>query len=291
MVFKELPCDRCGKKFLRSPGRINEAEKFSWKQYCSWQCLSKDKETGVLKVCDTCGKEFKKKQKELLKSKSGRHFCSQSCAAILNNKLRNIYRKPLAICAAKNCNNRVKNRQTIYCSHKCGVTSRKRTLESLRKEVVLAIKIFYKLNRRIPVKKEMYGPYSKARRAFGTWNKAIESAGYKSNPVMFANKHIARDGHRCDSLAEKIIDEWLYSKGIPHTRSVSYPEGYKLTCDFVVNNNFIEFFGLTGELREYDRLVNIKRKLSKKHKLKLIEIKPTHLFPKNKLDEVLGSLV
>ena len=137
----------------------------------------------------------------------------------------------------------------------------------------------------------MYGPYSKARDVFGTWNKAIEAAGFQANPVMFSKKYIARDGHACDSLAEKIIDEWFRSKGIVHERSVPYPEFKKMTCDFVVNNIFIEFFGLKGELKEYDRLVKLKRRLSRKYKLKLVEIKPTHLFPKNKLDQVLGFLV
>jgi len=137
----------------------------------------------------------------------------------------------------------------------------------------------------------MYAVYSKARDVFGTWNKAIEVAGYNPNPVMFANKYTAKDGHKCDSLAEKIIDEWLHSKGIRHNRSVPYPEGHKLTCDFVVNNIFIEFFGLEGELKEYDRLVKLKRRLSRKHKFKLIELKPTHLFPKNKLDSMLGFLI
>ena len=137
----------------------------------------------------------------------------------------------------------------------------------------------------------MYDAYRKARVVFGTWNKAIEAAGFQANPVMFANKYVAKDGHKCDSLAEKIIDEWFRSKNISHERSVPYPEGYKLTCDFVVNKTFIEFFGLEGELREYDRLVKLKRRLSRKHKFKLIELKPTHLFPKNKLDDVLSSLL
>lgn len=137
----------------------------------------------------------------------------------------------------------------------------------------------------------MYDAYGKARDVFGTLNKAIESAGFKPNPVMFSNKYIAKDGHKCDSLAEKIVDEWLYSKDIPHQRSIPYPEFKKMTCDFVVNNIFIEFFGLSGEFKEYDRLVNLKKRLSKKHDLKLIEIKPTHLFPKNKLNEVLASLL
>lgn len=172
-----------------------------------------------------------------------------------------------------------------------GAFSRKRTPESLKEEVLQKIKEFEKLNGRIPVKKEMYGPYSKARDVFGTWNKAIKTAGFKPNPVMFANRYLAKDGHWCDSLAEKIIDEWFHSKGIAHERSVPYPEFKKMTCDFVVNKFYIEFFGLEGEHREYTKHVHKKRRLAKKYNLKLIEIKPIHLFPKNKLDQVLSFLI
>ncbi|HXK40482.1 MAG TPA: hypothetical protein VJ046_00020 [Candidatus Paceibacterota bacterium] len=197
---------------------------------------------------------------------------------------------PKKFCRHPDCNKQIP-RDQLYCSQTHGAFSRKRTVESLKKEVLDKIRKFYKLNKRIPVKKEMYDAYGKARDVFGTWNKAIEIAGYEPNPVMFAKRYLACDGHQCDSFAEKIIDEWLYSKNIPHERSVPYPEEHRLTCDFVINKVFIEFFGLEGEVRNYDRLVALKRKLSKKHKLKLIEIRPIHLFPKNKLDNILGSLI
>ncbi len=137
----------------------------------------------------------------------------------------------------------------------------------------------------------MYAAYGKARDVFTTWNKAIEAAGFEPNPVMFSKKYVAKDGHKCDSLAEKIIDEWFYSKGIPHERSVPYPEFNKMTCDFVTNNFYIEFFGLEGQHKEYTRLANKKRALSKKYKIKLIALRPTDIFPKNKLDQVLSFLI
>ena len=60
----------------------------------------------------------------------------------------------------------------------------------------------------------MYGVYGEAREIFGSWNNAVEAAGFKPNPVLFAEKHTADDGHHCDSLAEKIIDDWLNSQKI-----------------------------------------------------------------------------
>lgn len=107
---------------------------------------------------------------------------------------------------------------------------------------------------------------------------------------MFAKKFIANDGHRCDSLAEKIIDDWFYSRKIKHQVNVPYPGVDGLTVDFLVENRWVEFFGLSGELKKYDELKEKKIKIAKKHKLNLIEIYPHHLFPKNKLDELLGFL-
>lgn len=286
-----VPCNSCGKNFERSKGRINEAIKFGWNQYCSPMCQFRDRLRGEYKACQTCNKKIWRIPKDIKNNLTGRFFCNTSCAAKFNNHLRIRHKKPLKTCMAESCNNIVKDRICLYCSRKCGATARKRTPESLKKEVLGKIRKFYKLNKRIPVKKEMYDAYRKARDSFGTWNKAIEAAGFQANPVMFANKYVAKDGHKCDSLAEKIIDEWFYSKGISHKRSVPYPEFKKMTCDFVVDKFYIEFFGLEGEHREYTKHVHKKRQLAKKYNLKLIEIKPIHLFPKNKLNQVLSFLI
>jgi len=131
--------------------------------------------------------------------------------------------------------------------------------------------------------------YRTARKLFGTWNNAIKTAGFEPNPVLFAKKCIADDGHKCDSFAEKIIDDWLNARGIKHKREVPYPEDKRLTADFVLKNNWVEFFGLAGELKEYDKLVKRKQILSKKYKLKLIEIYPKDLFPKNRLSKIIKT--
>lgn len=133
----------------------------------------------------------------------------------------------------------------------------------------------------------MYGAYKEARIFYGSWNKAIEAAGFKPNLVMFALKHMAKDGHQCDSLAEKIIDDWLADNEIPHKRSVPYPLNKTLTADFVVGKTWIEFFGLAGMLKDYDRLLNEKRSIAKKYKLNFIELYPKDLFPKNRLGDIL----
>lgn len=210
MVYTDVSCSYCGNKFPRRKGQVNEALKFGWKQYCSSECQFQARISGKYKNCRTCDKKVWRTPKELKKSQTKRFFCNASCAAIFNNDIRS-EALPKNFCKHPTCQKQIPRSQ-IYCSRACAAYPKKRTTESLRKEVLHKIRKFYKLNKRIPVKKEMCDAYGKARDAFGTWNKAIETAGYEPNPVMFAKRYIAFDGHQCDSLAEKIIDEWLYSR-------------------------------------------------------------------------------
>jgi hypothetical protein len=295
-----VSCSHCHKEFRKSMGRVNEARKFGWKFYCSLKCQFQSRLTGVHYVCQKCGKKVWRTPKETRASKSQRFFCSSSCAAMFNNKIRVRYSKNLGryygvneeykLCAAENCKNQLKTRSSKYCSRACANAQLKKLPEQFKKEILSKIQGFYKTEQRIPLKSEMYGIYKPARRMFGNWNKAIEAAGFSPNPVMFAKKYVARDGHVCDSLAEKIIDEWLYAKKIPHLRSVPYSKENRITCDFVVGKYFIEFFGLEGYHRGYMKQVEKKRKLAKKLKLKLIELKPADIFPKNNLAKVLSFL-
>jgi len=141
-------------------------------------------------------------------------------------------------------------------------------------------------NDRIPYKKE-WQHYGAVRLRFGTWNKAIKIAGFDPNPVMFAHKHTAKDGHKCDSLSEKIIDDWLFAKNIRHERNYPYPGNEGFTVDFKIGNNWIEFFGLSGKLKWYDELKRRKLKLARKFNLKVIELYPKDIFPIDKLDNKL----
>lgn len=155
--------------------------------------------------------------------------------------------------------------------------------------VIKNIKTFYIIHGRIPLKKEFNHPRA-ARSRFGSWNNAIVAAGFTPNPVMFANKFMAKDGHTCDSLSEKIIDDWIFRKELTHSRSVPYPGNPNLTVDFVVYDYWIEFFGLHGQHKRYDELRNEKLLLVETYGLKFIELYPDHLFPVNKLNEVLTIL-
>ena len=152
------------------------------------------------------------------------------------------------------------------------------------------IRVFYKDHGRIPIKREFNAWRIYAAR-FGSWNKAILAAGFDINPILFAKKFIANDGHRCDSFTEKIIDDWLFKNGVQHERHARYGNT-RFTADFVINHNIIvEFFGLAGVKQSYDSNIKKKRQLSKKLGCKLFEIFPNDIYPKNKLPTILSPVI
>src|SRR3989344_3586560 len=282
MKIIKVSCYYCYKTFSRKAGQYKEAIKFDWKQFCSRNCLSKSKVTSENRICSNvkCAKKIVRMLSVIRKSKSGKLFCSTACAAKINNGSRKI----TSICTY--CHNKFDGNRK-FCTVQCSGKNRKLSIEKKKDNIIRRLNQFFKNNGRIPVKKEMYGIYKTARLAFGTWNNAIKAAGYESNPVLFAKHFIAKDGHPCDSFSEKIIDDWLYNKNIEHQRKFPYGLN-KMTADFKIEPNIvIEFFGLAGVQKRYDELVRIKKTECKKLNLKLIEIYPGDLYPKNNLEKIL----
>ena len=96
------------------------------------------------------------------------------------------------------------------------------------------------------------------------------------------------DGHRVRSLAEAVIDDWLYENKILHAYEYPIAEGKR--CDFYIPTSkkdgiYIEYWGLT----DLKYLENKKKKLLiyKKFGFKLIEIFPKDL---KSLDKILAPL-
>lgn len=213
---------------------------------------------------------------------SEHNYCSRSCAVTVNNS--KYIKNPGIAKICLYCGKAFKSREK-YCSRKCKDLGETVSAEELTKQ----IKDFVYKNRRIPYKSEL-GNYNAVRNRFETWNKAIIAAGFKPNPVMFAKKYVANDGDKCDSLAEKIIDDWFFARRIKHKRSFPYPGNKKFTVDFKVGENWIEFFGLSGELKRYDELKKEKLKLAQGNKIKIIEIYPKDIFPTSKLSNIFKEL-
>ncbi len=271
-------CITCKKTLFRDKRRINEAIKFGWKTYCSKDCHIKAKSKKQSFFCSNpnCRKTFTRIPSTL--NRSNNLYCSRGCAVTMNNKL--FIKRVAVIKTCLFCGRKFKSRDK-YCSVACKNLNQMQTPEN----IIQLIKDFYEENGQIPLKRE-FPAVKAARNRFGTWNKAIIAAGFNPNPVMFSKKYLARDGHTCDSLSEKIIDDWLSRKNVLHERSIPYHKN-NTTADFKVNDTYIEFFGLEGQLKSYDRLVLEKKRLWKEKGLKVIVVYPSDLFPINKLDKIL----
>lgn len=287
MAFGWVKCRRCGKSFTKDNRHINENLKLGHKFFCSRSCqsLSRNKQVSIICENPSCYKQFYRQPSDI----SSRNFCSHFCAATIINTDRNRQNTTFSNC--KNCGADVLRRDHRYCSLQCYQSFTRQYWETYKpkyakEDIINTIQKFIKKNERIPFKKELNKIYQPARKYFGTWNNTIKTAGFEPNPVMFANHWIAKDGHKCDSLSEKIIDDYLTRRGIVHERNYPYPEG-TYTADFKIGNKLIEFFGLAGEHEEYDRIRMIKKKIADKHKLGLIEIYPKDLFIRDRLKTIL----
>lgn len=287
MNYKDTDCSCCRKNFKKETRRYNEAIKFGWNFYCSLQCQYKTRTTQKEFNCANplCNKLIKRRPKEV--SSSTKVFCSYSCSAKVNNRIRESNRTKKH-CANENCDKEIKSRNK-YCSIKCQWIINSVTNEEYREIITDKIKEFYKANGRIPFKHEMWGIHKQTRKIFRTWNNAIIATGFKPNPVKFSNKCIAKDGHKCDSLAEKIIDDWLFIRKIKHETKIPY-NYRRMTADFKINDTYVEFFGLQGQVKSYDRLVMEKEALWREKNLKVIKIYPNDLFPKNQLDKIFAKI-
>lgn len=127
---------------------------------------------------------------------------------------------------------------------------------------------------------------------YGSWLNALVDAGILENgtrPTSRGTQCLAKDGHVCFSLAEKTIDDFLFSRGIAHKRETKYPEG-NFRTDFSVQGIFIEYFGLMGNA-EYELKAKLKRNLCEKHKVQLISIYPRDLLSLKKLEQKLNIVL
>lgn len=278
----QLPtfCFTCQKEFYRSARQINENAKLHFHNYCSRSCLNQSKQRRKILRCEnpTCQRTFERLNSDI----TDHNFCSHACANfLLSQKLKKVKHCP-------SCNG------SFFGPNKyCGTDCIPKTLSKYSRSTLLTmLSDYYHQFGRVPVKREFNNHWQAYRRVFGSWNTAIKSAGLPPNPARFANKFVSVDGHKCDSLSEKIIDDWLNAKHIIHLRNHYYPTKDRFTVDFFVQNKYwIEFFGLIGQLSSYDKLHARKLKIAKRNNINIIEILPVDLFPDNKLSDKLGFLL
>jgi hypothetical protein len=119
---------------------------------------------------------------------------------------------------------------------------------------------------------------------YGSWLKALVASGILEEDVRRTTRGIqciANDGHVCNSLGEKTIDDLLNALGIDHVKEPRYPKG-NYRADFRIGDVFIEYFGLAGDL-EYDAKSILKMDICAAHNIDLLAIYPSDLSSVNSL--------
>ena len=91
-TYIELKCYYCNEKFKRLLTSHNQRTKTRQlkHEFCSNTCNGKHKteNDNIQTNCYNCKKEIIKMKSQYKRSKSGKSFCSRSCAASYNNKLK-----------------------------------------------------------------------------------------------------------------------------------------------------------------------------------------------------------
>lgn len=81
-----VTCDGCNKEFKVTKRTLYKALKDNNKHLCcSAKCLQKCRDTGKVYPCTNCLKQSHKTMGDINRSKTGKFFCSSSCAATYNN--------------------------------------------------------------------------------------------------------------------------------------------------------------------------------------------------------------
>lgn len=114
---------------------------------------------------------------------------------------------------------------------------------------------------------------------FGSFFAALVKSGILpegTRKMKIGTMTLAKDGHVCLSLAEKDIDDFLYSRNIVHKKEVPYPQSaYRAdwAVDWQEKKYFIEFFGLMN-ISAYANKAKQKTEICRSHNIELISIYP-----------------
>ena len=287
--LSKVLCTVCGDSIWRDRGRVNENMKLRHNSYCSRACESLYKTKKRSLFCDNpgCRKEFLRVPNDILV----RNYCSQSCAAHVNNQKFPKRGRGFRICGYSLCALRFIGK-TRYCSHICYAASRKK---HTTEELIGKLRQVNGEFGRVPAKREVKSLAGACIHAFSSWNNALFAAGLvpnrSHNQRMYKRVNTrAKDGHQCDSISEAIVDNWLADHAIEHARDVLYPTTHH-KADWNIGKIFVEYFGLAKDSPRYDRAIKRKRNLCRAHHIQLIEIYPEDLYPNIALEHKLNGLL
>jgi len=321
-------CCVCGKEYSRPLGRINEANRNGWKPFCSSTCQRNHRYKSKTVACFNCKKDVVVTPAEQKRSKQGKFFCSHHCAAIDRNtgrkrtekekkaasdsltryydrvgrKIRTRKSAPIKIKKVKIV---IKNTELLVscpicgksckpnrkaCSRKCGFVLKLGYSVSKEELDVLFIELKKQTNLS-PSSKMVAGKYrSAANKYYGSWNKAMAHFGFELNTQWMIKRNIpCKDGHIANSISEMMVDNWLYENGIEHDRYKVYPNS-KCNCDFYLpkTNQWVEYFGLSGQHKAYDKRVKEKIELARVNGLNLVGLYAEDIYPTINIKAKLG---
>lgn len=109
---------------------------------------------------------------------------------------------------------------------------------------------------------------------FGSWLQALDAAGVLEGGVRKTSRGyicLAKDGHECRSIGEKVIDDYLFSHNFVHEHEPHYPGERQFRADWKVGVYFIEFWGLKGD-EDYNIRMEEKKAVAQQYQIPLIEI-------------------
>lgn len=78
-----VKCQYCSSEFYAKPSWLVRG----FGKYCSRECAHEMQKNGSMVECFICRKEVYKQKKALLKSQSGKQFCSKSCQTVWRNSI------------------------------------------------------------------------------------------------------------------------------------------------------------------------------------------------------------
>jgi hypothetical protein len=114
----------------------------------------------------------------------------------------------------------------------------------------------------------------------GPWTLLLEASGFGEIGIRTSRGTLirARDGHRCLSLRERAVCDFLHQHGIGHDREPRYPHdpdynsSGRRRADWVLSDGtLVELWGLTNDPQYAVKMIE-KRRLAERHRLRLIEL-------------------
>lgn len=133
---------------------------------------------------------------------------------------------------------------------------------------------------------------------FGDWLGAVVATGYLGpsgiRKTEYGYKVHALDGHVCNSLAEKVVDDWLFKNGVEHVKEPTYPVearellGSKVRADWQLENEiYVEYFGLQDR-KDYAEKTSAKMAACRVLGISLIALFPGDEFRLGKIFKEFG---